>query len=90
MKKFLKESLESFVEDKNFDYYISKETTDEEFIQWICDEFELKPETVLSIAEICDNDPMETYEIVNQQTDLKGYGFDQETDKDEDFYPEDE
>lgn len=61
--------------DKDFNYYISKEKIDNEFIKWLCEEFNLKPDTVIPIGEISSS-PEDLYNIINNMVDKKGYGFD--------------
>ena len=62
-------------EDKGYEYYMAKEKIDDETIKWITSEFDLKPETVIPIANIS-KDPSDLYDTINNIVDEKGYGFD--------------
>lgn len=70
-------------EEKDYDYYMSKERVDDEYVEWLVQEFELQPETIRGVAEISGYDPYETYDVLNSEIDRKGFGFDTVYDDDE-------
>lgn len=64
--------------DHDFNYYMSKDKVDDEYITWLANEFNLNRETIISVAEINGSDPYQTYHDLEREVNTKGYGFDQE------------
>jgi hypothetical protein len=76
--------------ERNYEYYMTKERVDNDYIQWLSREFSLLPETVRGVAEIEGYDPEQTYMTLDDEVERKGYGFDTVEEYDGDIDDEDD
>lgn len=89
IKTFESFTKNNFIKESNeYETQMAKDKVDDDFIQWISREFGLKPETIIAMTDIS-NDSQEVYNMVDNETNSKGYGFDQvEEEKEEEFINE--
>lgn len=69
-----------------YNYFMSKKRLDNETIQWLANEFDINPSTVSAISDVVGYSPSDVYDELSRISDVKGYGWDQVTNDDDDDY----
>ena len=67
-------------------YFMSKKRLDSETIQWLAKTFDINTSTVSAISDAVGYSPSDVYDELSRISDVKGYGWDQITDDEDEYW----